>query len=118
MAALVALGRIRYHVNTTGIIENCLTDSNVFIRLSGAGELISIHRNYGDVLGSNVVDTLLECINRSTDTEVLWIAAFRLGCLGEEAKRAIPYLEKLARHENEYVRRRAKEALQKMKGIR
>jgi len=114
-SALIALGRIKYYSDTSRIIEKALTDTNVFIRLSAAGELIEIHKSYNEPLATNVVNAILDCIDKSQDPEVLWISAFRLGCLGGEANRAIPWLERLAEHRDDYVRRRAIEALQKIR---
>ena len=115
-SVLSALSRIKYRYDTTPIIEQALADKDVFLRLRAADELVSIHEDYKERLGSRVIKTILESVETSQDTETLGRAAFMLGRMGPEAKEALPWLEKLTNHENSYVRRRAAEALAKLKG--
>ncbi len=115
-AALDALGRMMYRTNTSGIIEQHLRDTNVFIRLRAAAALIGIYEDFQKEPAPGVVPTLTACLDPQGDPEVVWQAAWYLGRLGSKAQSSVPELERAKKHKSRKVRQYVSEALSKIRG--
>lgn len=114
LSALGALENIRYQTNTSPIIVAALTNTFTLVRMHAAESLNRISKQYSEPLPSQVVPTLIDCLNSSEDPEEIWQAALTVGNMGVSAKDAIPALEKLKTHPSKKVRQYAEEALKRI----
>lgn len=114
LSALGALENLRYQTNTSPIIIAALTNSFTLVRMHAAESLNRISKQYNEQLPSQVVPTLISCLNPAEDPDEIWQAALIVGNMGASAKAAIPALEKLKTHPTKKVRQYAEEALERI----
>jgi HEAT repeat protein len=115
-AALDALGRMMFRIDTSTLISRHLSDTNVFIKLKAAAVLIGVYEDSHREPVPELVPALTACVDPNGDPEIVWQAAWYLGRLGPQAKAAVPELEKAKKHHSKKVRHYVSEALSRIRG--
>ncbi|MEI6217405.1 MAG: LysM peptidoglycan-binding domain-containing protein [bacterium] len=115
LAALNALSLIGFNSNTCSIIVGVLkSDKDVYVRLRAANILIDDAKERGLALPKESLAAMTELLKPEWDQEIIWQSAYYLGCLGRDAREALPSLEGLKTHPSGKVRHYALEAIGKL----
>jgi HEAT repeat protein len=114
LAAVMALSSFKFHTNTTPVLNALLEDQCCIIKIRAAQALVGFRDEYHEPISDRVVQALIGCLDPKNSPDDLWQAASTVGNLGERAEAALPFLEKLERHDSPQVREYAKEAVLKL----
>ena len=114
MCVVSALRDLRFRTNTTPILLTGLDDANMIIRIRTCTALIDIARDYAEPLHTNVVATLIGCLDPNREVEEIWQAAYSAEQLGTNGAAVTPALRTLTTHDSPKMRHYATRALSRI----
>ena len=112
--ALGALRDLRFHTNTTPSVALALNDKDTLVRIRACSALIDISHDYSESLHTDVIPTLVCCLDPKGEVEQLLQAAYAAEQLGVQGVGVVPALRTLKHHDSPKVKHYAERALKQI----
>jgi HEAT repeat protein len=113
LGCIAVLLNLNAWTNTIQALTQTTGDKDYLVRVRAITALQYVSQNHHEQLPAHVISLLEECLNNSSDNEILWQAAFIAG--ESRSQKFLPLLQNLLNNPSSKVQKYAVEAINKIK---